>query len=92
MTLQSPLDGLTEYQPSERTRLVLALAKVREEWQETALEGSLLDIEIPVGLLLHDIAAKLQLSPQERHVFLGGRLIGEVEIFLETPISKKLAN
>ena len=90
MTLQPPLEGLAGYRISERTRLVLALAKFREEWQELVQGGSLLKVETPVGLILADIAEKLEMTSQERHVFLGGRLINEVDGFMETRVSRKL--
>jgi len=92
MTFQPMLDGMTDQQPSGRTRLVLALAEIREEWQETINGGSLLEVETPVGLLLNDVADKLQLTLQERHVFLGGKLVSEVNRFLETRVVKKSAN
>ena len=92
MTSQPPLEGLTDYRLSDRTRLVLALAQLREEWQETVNGGSLLKVETPVGLLLADIADKLELTEQERHLFLGGRLINEVDGFMETRVSRKLYN
>ncbi|MCB9112213.1 MAG: hypothetical protein H6634_13300 [Anaerolineales bacterium] len=92
MSLQPPLEGLADYQPGERTRLILALAQLREEWQMVAKGVSLLEIEIPVGLLLNDIANRLHLTPQERFVFLGGSLIDEVDSFLETRIARKLPN
>ncbi len=90
MTLQSPLEGLADYRPSGRTRLVLALAKLREEWQQATKGGSLLKIETPVGLLLADIADKLELTSQERHVFLGGKLINEIDGFREERIARRL--
>ena len=89
MTLQTPLEGLANYRLRERTRLVLALAEFRQEWQETAHGGSLLKIEAPVGLLLSDIADRLELTSQERHVFLGGKLITEVDAFQEQRVSRK---
>ena len=92
MSLQPPFEGFTDYQPSERTRLVLALAELREEWQVVAKGVSLLNVEIPVGLLFNDIANTLQLSPQERHVLLGGELINDVDSLLETRVAKKLPN
>ncbi|NOH04975.1 MAG: hypothetical protein HND47_24875 [Chloroflexi bacterium] len=92
MTLQPPLDGLMDYQPSERTRLVLALAELREEWQAMARGATLLDIEIPAGLILNDIANRLQLSPQERYVLLGGELISDIDNYLETRVVRKLPN
>lgn len=92
MTLQPPLDGLTDYQPSERTRLVLALAELRKEWQTVVNGASLLEAKASVGLLFNDIANRLQLSPQERHVLLGSELINDVESFLETRPVRKLPN
>lgn len=92
MTLQPPLDGLTDYPPSERTRLVLALAELRKEWQVAVTGASLLEAKASVGLLFNDIANRLQLSPQERHVLLGSELINDVESFLETRPVRKLPN
>ena len=89
MTLQTPLEGLADYRLRERTRLVLSLSEVRREWQETVGSGSLLKVEAPVGLLLADIADRLELTTQERHVFLGGKLINEVDALREERISRK---
>lgn len=83
MSLQPHLEGLAEYSLRERTRMVLALADLRREWQQTVKGGSLLKVEIPVGLLLNDIASRLGLTSQERHIMLGGKLINEVESHLE---------
>ena len=90
MSLQTPLEGLTDYHPSDRTRIILALAQLREEWQQARKGGSLLKVETPVGLLLADIADRLELTSQERHVFLGGRLINEVDAHMEERIARKL--
>ena len=90
MTLQPPLEGLAEYRLSERTRLVLALAQLREEWQQATKGGSLLKVETPVGLLLSDIAERMELTSQERHIVLGGKLINEVDGFMEERIARKL--
>lgn len=90
MTLQPALEGLGDYKIRERTRMVLALASLREEWQQIAQGGSLLKLETPVGLLLADIAEKLELTAQERHVVLGGKLQNEVDAFMETRVSRKL--
>ena len=87
---QPPLEGLADYRLTERTRMVMALARFREAWQGLAEGGSLLKIESPVGLILSDIADELELTSQERHVFLGGRLVNEINSFMETPIAVKL--
>ena len=88
MSLQTPLEGFSDYRPSERTRIVLSLALLREEWQQATRGGSLLKVETPVGLLLADIADKLELTSQERNAFLGGKLINEVDAFKETRVGK----
>lgn len=90
MSLQTPLEGLADHRLRERTRLVLALAELRQEWQEAARGASLLKIEAPVGLLLSDIADRLELTSQERHVFLGGKLINEVDALQEERVSRKM--
>ena len=90
MTLQTPLEGLPDYRMTTRTRLILALAELRKEWQQAANGGSLLKVETPVGLILADIADRLELTLQERYVFLGGRLINEVDATREERICKRL--
>ena len=88
MTLQPSL--VNDYRMSDRTRVILALAEFREEWQKAVGGGSLLKVEAPVGLLLVDIADRLELTPQERHVLLGGKLINEVDCVREERISVRL--
>ena len=90
MTLQPPIEGLSDYRISERTRLVLALAQFRKEWQEAVNGGSLLKVESPVGLVLADIVDQLELTSQERYAVLGGRLINEVDTVREQRVSAKL--
>ncbi len=90
MTLQPHLEGFSDYRISEKTRLVLALSQFREEWQVAVNGGSLLKVEAPVGLLLADITDRLELTSQERHVVLGGKLINEVDALNEERISRKL--
>ena len=45
MSLQSPLEGMIDYRPSDRTRIILALAQLREEWQQATHGGSLLKLK-----------------------------------------------
>lgn len=90
MTLQPPLEGLTDYRLSDRNRIVQALAKFRREWQKIAGSESLVSIETPVGLLLSDLADQLELTSQERDTILGGRLINEVNAFMEQHVSLDL--
>jgi len=81
---------VNDYQLKDRTRIVMALAELRREWQESVNGGSLLKVEAPVGLLLSDIADKLNLNEQERYTFLGGRLCNEVNSVKETKVSRKM--
>jgi hypothetical protein len=91
MTLQPPLDGLPDYRITERTRLILALAEFRKEWQEAVGGGSLLKVESPVGLVLADIADRLELTSQERYAVLGGKLSNEVDAVREQRVHRKLS-
>ena len=84
------LEGTTDYRPSYRTQVVRSLADFRREWQKAVEGKSLTEIEVPVGLLLADIADRLELTPQERHVMLGGKLINQVNSIMEEQIRLKL--
>jgi len=79
---------VTDYSLKDRTKIVMGLAELRMEWQDAANGGSLLKVEAPVGLLLADIADRLQLTDQERYAFLGGRLCNEVASVRETKVTK----
>jgi hypothetical protein len=80
---QLVLEGTANYRPSYRAQVVQALADFRREWQQVAQGQSLIAVEAPVGLLLADIADRLELTPQERHAMLGGMLINHVNCLLE---------
>ena len=90
MTLQPPLEGLADYRLSDRTRIVQSLADFRREWQKTVKGNSLLEVEAAIGLILSDIADRLELNTQERHAMLGGKLINEVDAFMEQRVSLEL--
>ncbi len=66
-----------------RASFVAALARFREEWQDNT-DGSLLDVQASVGLLLSDLAAALDLSTEEQARVLGETLIHELEEILQT--------
>ena len=84
MSLQPPLEGLADYRLSDRTRIVQALGELRRELQTMEKGKSLLEVACPVGLILSDIADKLELSSRERYAFLGGKLCNEIEIVKES--------
>jgi hypothetical protein len=92
VTLQPPIKGLTVFCIGDRTQLVLVLSKLRQEWQEAVDGGSLLKVETPVGLLLSDIADRLNLTEQERYVILGRSLASEIADFMGTRVRRKLPN
>jgi hypothetical protein len=87
---QLNLEDVADYRPSYREQAVQALADFRREWQKIVDGKSLVDVEAPVGLLLADIADRLELNPQERHVMLGGKLINQVNCVMEERVSVKL--
>ena len=78
---------VTDYNLKDRTKIIMALSELRMEWQDAVNGGSLLKVEAPVGLILSDIADRLNLSEQERYAFLGGRLMNEVNAINETKVT-----
>ena len=90
MTLQPLLDGLVDYRPTYRTQVVQSLADFRREWQKMVEGTSLIDVQAPVGLMLADIADRLQLNPQERHAMLGSELINQVNSLMEERVVLEL--
>ena len=84
------LEGTTDYRPPYRAKIVQSLAEIRREWENMAGGASLIEVKASVGLLLEDIADRLQLSSHERYAMLGGKLINEVDCMLEERIRAKL--
>ena len=84
------LEGVTDYRPSHRAQVVHALADFRREWQKMVQSKSLVEVQASVGLLLADIADRLELNPQERHVMLGGKLINQVNCLMEERVEARL--
>jgi len=88
--LQLDLEGVTDTQPSYRAQIVQSLAEFRREWQEISPGENLVEIEASVGLLFSDIADRLGLSPQERHILLGAKLTKQIDAFLDERPKVKL--
>jgi|GEM_PF-6563482 len=84
------LEGVADYQPSYRAQVVQSLADFRREWQKVAEGKSLVEIQAAVGLILADIADRLELNPQERHAMLGGKLINQVNCLMEERVTLEL--
>jgi len=78
----------TTFQVSKLTRSSLppnisdALISVRQEWESVAGGTSLLHCESPVGLLLFDIVAKLDIPAEAQRHLLGPALFNEVTEFV----------
>jgi hypothetical protein len=81
------LEGTGDYRPSYRAQVIQSLAGFRREWQRATEGKSLIEVEAPIGLLLADIADRLELTPQERYAMLGGKLINQVNCLMEERVS-----
>jgi hypothetical protein len=86
------LECTGDYRPSYRAQVVQSLADFRREWQKIAQGQSLVEVESPVGLILADIADRLELSPQERYAMLGGQLINQVNCLMEERVALELSS
>ena len=89
---QLVLEGTADYRLSYRAQVVQSLADFRREWQKIAQGQSLTEVESPVGLILADIADRLELSHQERYAMLGGQLINQVNFLMEGRVSLGLSS
>ena len=87
---QLTLEGTADYKPSYRAQIVQSLADFRREWQKLVEGQNLVEVQASVGLLFADIADRLDLSPQERHVMLGGKLTNQVNSIMEERITPAL--
>ncbi len=65
-----------------QTQILDSLSTLRKDWETAAGENSLMDVTASVGLLLHDIVTKLDLSPEERLLVLGKRLEQEIAVLI----------
>jgi hypothetical protein len=84
---QLVLEGTVDYRPTYRAQIVQSLADFRREWQKLVEGKSLVEVQAPVGLLLSDVADRLELNSQERHAMLGGKLINQVNSVMEERVS-----
>ena len=87
--LQLDMKDTRDVQPSYRAQIVQSLAKFRREWQVHIEDATLLDVDAPVGLILADIADRLELNPQERYVMLGSQLVKDINEYMENSIQGK---
>jgi hypothetical protein len=84
------LEGSTDYRPSYRAQVVQSLGDFRRAWQQMADGQNLIDVKASVGLILSDIADRLELDSQERHAMLGGQLINQINCLMEEQIVLRL--
>ena len=87
---QLTLEGTADYQLSYRAEVIQSLGEFRREWQQMVDGQNLVDVQASVGLLFADIADRLELNPQERHVMLGGKLINQVNSMMEECVALEL--
>ena len=62
-----------------RTRVLTALTRLRQEWQDAAAGRSLMSIDANVGLLLADVVMAVGLDTIERVEVLGAELAHELD-------------
>jgi hypothetical protein len=80
---QLVLEGTADYHPSYRAQIIQVLGDFRREWQQMVDNQNLVDVHASVGLILSDIADRLELNSQERHAMLGGQLINQINCLME---------
>ena len=74
------------YQPGVdigRGELIAGLRQLRESFTEAAEGQSLLEVEVPVGLIFWDFTEFFALTPRERIEALGAPLYGQLKTFVE---------
>ena len=71
--------------PNPRAQIVAVLAKFRQEWQEAAGGGSLIETDGNVGLILADLVNSFGLTTHEQAAVLGRDLFEEMKEVLSLP-------
>ncbi len=66
-----------------RRELVNGLRDLRQQFMEAAEGQSLLEVEVPVGLVFWDLVEFFALTPRERIEALGALLYGQLKTFVE---------
>ena len=87
---QLTLEGTADYHPPYRAQVVQSLGEFRREWQQMVDGQNLVDVKASIGLILADIADRLELNSQERHAMLGGQLINQINYLREEQIILRL--
>ena len=67
---------------SLRTKMVESLTSLRQDWEQAAEGKSLIGVNGSIGLILFDLLARLELTPDEGRVFLGTKLYDELTEFM----------
>jgi hypothetical protein len=89
MNTQHSASSVTVRPNLARTQLVRALGDFRREWQQTTGTADLIEVAVPVGLVIADIAQRLGLTPQERLSVLGRGLNSAVSTYLGRQVHLK---
>jgi hypothetical protein len=89
MTTKHNSTKLARAASAEHHAILPALERYRRVWQQAAAGQTLLDVAVPVGLVLAEIADALGLSDQERRAVLGTGLDRAVAKFAENRVQLK---
>lgn len=86
MTFHPVSNEEVELLVASRVKTVQSLAEFREDWQKIFKDQSLIDAQTSIGLLLADIANRLDLTDQEKLIVVGRKLASQIDDFLEQKI------
>ena len=79
------LQSAPALQTTSHARVISTLTHLRQEWQETTVEASLLETNGNIGLMLADLINGLDLEVHEQQQILGNDLFHELRDFLYAP-------
>ncbi len=89
MTTKHNTTTLARAASAQHRAILPALERYRRVWQQAAAGQSLLDVAVPVGLVVAEIADALGLSDQERRAVLGTALHRAIAEFAENRVQLK---
>lgn len=77
---------MLQTQQTKQDQVLIALTRIRQEWQETAGNSSLITVEGNMGMLLADLINGIGLGTEEQLQVLGNELFLELQDFLRAPV------
>jgi hypothetical protein len=70
----------------KQDQVLIAITRIRQEWQEAVGNPSLIAVEGNMGMLLADLINGIGLGPEEQIQILGNELFQELQDFLRSPV------